>query len=86
MTKCAEKSPYLLNPDSVLVENLIAGLTLNKMRYGRAYCPCRVVKGVPEEDRENICPCRSHEEDIALRGTCECGLFVSEAYCNAKKE
>ncbi len=83
--KYAEKSPFFVNPDNVLVKNVIAGLVRNKMRYGCSYCPCREVKGDFQEDRNNICPCRTHKEEIASRGTCECGLFVSEAYFHAKR-
>jgi len=86
VSKYAERSPFLLNPDEVVVKNLIAGLVKNKTKYGYAYCPCKEVKGIPEEDRENICPCRTHKEEIARQGTCECGLFVSESYFNAKRK
>ena len=82
----AERSPFFLNPDSVVVKNLVAGLVKNKLQYGHAYCPCREVRGIPEEDRDNICPCKTHGEEIARHGTCECGLFVSEAYFNAKRK
>jgi len=85
VAKYAERSPFFLNPDKVVVRNIVAGLVRNKIRYGYAYCPCRDVKGVPEEDRDNICPCRTHKEEIARQGSCECGLFVSEAYFNAKR-
>lgn len=83
--KYAERSPFFLNPGEVLVKNVIAGLVRNKIKYGNAYCPCREVKGIPEEDRHNICPCQTHKEEIMSQGTCECGLFVSKAYFNAKK-
>jgi len=83
--KYAERSPFFLNPDKVLVKNVIAGLVRNKIEYGHAYCPCRGVKGIPEQDRGNICPCQTHKEEIATEGTCECGLFVNEAYFNAKR-
>lgn len=86
VTKYAERSPFSLNPDKAVVKTIITGLVRNKIRYGYAYCPCREVKGISEKDRDNICPCLTHKEDIALQGTCECGLFVSKAYFNAKKK
>jgi len=85
VSEYAERGPFLLNPDKVVVENVIAGLVRNKVKFGYAYCPCRDVKGVPDKDRDNICPCRTHREEIARQGTCECGLFVSQAYINAKR-
>jgi ferredoxin-thioredoxin reductase catalytic subunit len=86
VTKYVERRPFFLNPDKTVVDNIIAGLVRNKIKYGRAYCPCREVKGTPKEDSANICPCRTHKEEIARQGTCECGLFVSEAYLNAKSK
>ncbi len=82
----AQRSPYFLNPDKVVVENIIAGLARNKIKHGYAYCPCREVKAIPKLDMDNICPCKTHREEIANQGTCECGLFVNEAYFNAKRK
>jgi len=85
VTRYVERGPFFLNPDKVVVENIIAGLLRNKMKYGYAYCPCRGVEGIPERDRKNICPCRTHREEIARQGTCECGLFVSKAFLEARQ-
>jgi len=81
----AKHSRFFLNPDKIVVKNIIDGLVRNKMEYGYAYCPCREVKGTLETDSDNICPCRTHRLDIAYQGTCECGLFVSEAYFKTKQ-
>jgi len=81
----ARKGPYLLNPDPATVRNVLEGLARNKVKYGRACCPCRPVRAVPALDAQNICPCRSHPTDIARDGACECGLFVSEAYAERKR-
>jgi len=85
VAKYAERGPFFLNPDEVVVRSIIAGLVRNKIKYGYAYCPCREVEGIPEKDRDNVCPCRTHKEEIVRQGTCECGLFVSEAYFNTRK-
>ena len=86
VTKYVKSGPFFLNPDKATVKDIISGLVKNRIEYGYAYCPCRTVKGIPEEDKENICPCRRHKEDIARQGTCECGLFVSEAYLAEKQQ
>jgi ferredoxin-thioredoxin reductase catalytic subunit len=78
-----ERGRYLLNPDPVTVEHVMAGLARNLMTHGRWYCPCREVLGEPEKDRKNICPCPQHHADIARDGACECGIFVSEEYAKA---
>ena len=71
---------YHLNPDEVVVRNVVQGLARNWIEYGRFYCPCREVSGTPETDRKNICPCTTHKQDIARDDACECGLYVSAAY------
>ena len=81
--RCVERGRYVLNPDPVTVEHVMAGLVRNLVRHGRAYCPCREVAGDPAQDRENICPCPQHHADIARDGVCECGIFVSEQYAEA---
>lgn len=85
VAKYTELSPYFLHPDKTVVDNIIDGLVINKIKHGYAYCPCRDVEGVSEKDRVNICPCQSHREEIASQGTCECGLFVSKTYFHAHK-
>lgn len=78
--KYEEKSGYKLNPDTGVVEDIIEGLAQRKIRYGFAYCPCRVVTGNKDEDRKIICPCIYHKEEIETGGVCHCGLFVAADY------
>jgi len=73
------ESACRLNPNAKVVEALIDGLVRRKEKYGDYYCPCRVVTGDEEIDRANICPCETHEEEIARSGKCHCGLFVGDA-------
>jgi ferredoxin-thioredoxin reductase catalytic subunit len=80
VTRYARRSPYVLNPHPDVVEGVLMGLARNRLRYGRFYCPCREVTGDPAEDRINICPCRTHRQDIAQGGSCECGLFMSPEF------
>jgi ferredoxin-thioredoxin reductase catalytic subunit len=74
--KYAVKAGYKLNPDPEVVHTIIGGLAKNKVKYGRAYCPCFFVSGDPEEDKKLICPCQYHRDDIEKSGKCHCGLFV----------
>lgn len=71
VSKYAERNPLFLNPDKVVVENVITGLVKNKIKYGYAYCPCQEVKGIPEQDRHNIWHCQTRKYDIASQETCE---------------
>jgi ferredoxin-thioredoxin reductase catalytic subunit len=74
----AAESSCRLNPDERIVSALLEGLTKRKARSGDFYCPCRVVTGNAETDRRNVCPCTTHEDEIAETGKCHCGLFVGE--------
>ncbi len=68
---------YLLNPDEPFVEDLARGLLANEERYGYPSCPCRLSKGIREQDRDIICPCDYRDEDMEEYGACFCGLYVS---------
>lgn len=74
--KYAQRAGYKLNSDAEVVRTIIAGLAKNKIKHGRAYCPCMFVSGDPDEDKKIICPCQVHREDIEKHGKCHCGLFV----------
>jgi ferredoxin-thioredoxin reductase catalytic subunit len=71
----AKVSGFKLNPDVRTVELVIEGLVRNRIKYGRQYCPCRIVTGNAEEDRQKICPCVWHREEIEKIGHCHCDLF-----------
>ena len=76
--KHAAESACLLNPDERIVAALIEGLVRRKAKSGDFYCPCRIVTGNPETDKNNVCPCVTHEAEIAETGKCHCGLFVGQ--------
>ena len=71
----ARAKGYALCPDPVQLRTVIEGLALNQELYGYRYCPCRPVTGDLLQDRDKICPCRWHEEEIRKTGRCHCGLF-----------
>lgn len=73
-------SPYKLNPDTEIVGRVIKGLVMRTIKYGHAYCPCRLVMGDTEKDKNIICPCVYHAEEIKRNGECHCNLFVHADY------
>jgi ferredoxin-thioredoxin reductase catalytic subunit len=73
-----QNSEFRLQPDGPARRHVLRGLAKNMVRYGRPYCPCREVTGDPDADRRNICPCRTHPEEVERTGECECGLFVAD--------
>ncbi len=81
----AERGPYELFPDEVVVRNALVKMAHNLVEHGQAYCPCREVTGDARVDRLNICPCRSHHQDIARDGHCECRLFVSDDFLQSRE-
>jgi ferredoxin-thioredoxin reductase catalytic subunit len=84
----AERGGFDLQPDEAQLRYVLNGLAENLVKFGKAYCPCRPVTGDAEKDRANICPCRSHREEIDRFGACECGLFTRrrEKSCNKETE
>ena len=70
---------YFFNPDKMMTLDLMAGLLVNKDRYGYMACPCRLASGKFELDRDVVCPCTYRDADVAEYGACYCGLYVSAA-------
>ena len=54
---------------------VMEGLAKNKDKYGKRYCPCRIVTGNEEGDKKIICPCIYHKGEIENDGMCHCMLF-----------
>ena len=82
----AEAGGYHLNPDVMFTKELMKGLLANEKRYGYRACPCRLSSGEKEEDIDIICPCDYRDPDINEYGTCYCGLYVSDAVIEDKKQ
>lgn len=72
----AEKMGFQLNPNKKIVENIIKAMLNKKKTLGERYCPCRRLSGDAEKDKEIICPCKFHLEEIENDGHCHCLLFV----------
>lgn len=79
-------SSYKLNPDKKIIDRVVKGLVMRKVKFGYAYCPCRLVTGDKEKDKNIICPCVYHGEEIERDGECHCNLFVSANYQTKYKE
>ena len=67
-----------LNPDEQVVGGIVKALFKNKETKGDLYCPCRIVTGDKEKDKEIVCPCVYHRGEIELQGFCHCRLFVKK--------
>lgn len=74
----AEKKGFSLNPDKKTVVKIIDGLIANFERFGSFYCPCRIITGNKDVDKDNICPCKYLEQELKDSGECHCKLFVKK--------
>ena len=72
----AQRRGFTLQADDAQLRYVLNGLVHNIVQHGRPYCPCREVTGDSETDRRNVCPCRTHRNEVEQRGECECGLFT----------
>lgn len=73
----AKERGWILNQDIRQLDVVIRGLARNETRFGARYCPCRIRSNDPARDREIICPCIFHEQEIAEDGHCHCNLFFA---------
>lgn len=71
----ADSKNLKLNEDEKALEGIIQALLRNKKFRGEIYCPCRIVTGNKEQDKDIICPCVFHRGEIELTGKCKCTLF-----------
>lgn len=76
----AEEHGWSLNYIDKQLKAVIRGLARNYSRHGERYCPCRIRSGDPDSDREIICPCIYHDEEIATQGHCHCNLFFDDKF------
>ena len=84
MKKFQEAKGYYVNTDPKRVMELLAALLLNQQRYGYMGCPCRLLSGNRDQDRDIICPCVYSVPDIAEYGSCYCNLYVSREWNEGK--
>jgi ferredoxin-thioredoxin reductase catalytic subunit len=80
LEKVQSAKGYDFNRDRERVFELLDALLANKARYGYMGCPCRLLSGDREQDRDIICPCVYRTPDVAEYGSCYCNLYVSEAW------
>ncbi len=84
MKKVQEPKGYYFNQDKERTFELLEALITNKERYGYMGCPCRLVSGDREHDRDIICPCEYSIPDIEEYGSCYCNLYVSKEWNQEK--
>ncbi len=78
LRRYARSAGYKLQPDKKLLDTLITGELNNIKKHGDRYCPCRRVSGNKEKDKNIICPCIFHKDEIKKQGFCHCRLFLKK--------
>jgi len=73
--KYAKSKGFKLNPDENILNVVLDGLLRNEKENNFRYCPCRPLSGDLNEDRDKICPCKWHIDEIKDMGHCHCKLF-----------
>ncbi len=76
--RIAKVKGWKVNPDKKAAQEIIDGLNRNKETKGKYYCPCKIVTGDPEVDKDIICPCKDAQKEIDEMGHCHCGLFYAK--------
>ena len=80
MQKVQEAKGYYFNKNKERTFELLEALLENKARHGYMGCPCRLLSGDRDADRDIICPCVYSVPDIEEYGSCYCNLYVSAAW------
>ncbi len=75
--KYADSNNFKLQPDEKLLDMILTGLLKNQEKHGFRYCPCRRVTGT-KEDKNIICPCIYHKDEIKTDQHCKCYLFLKK--------
>lgn len=70
LRKVQEPKGFFFNREREKIFDLLAGLLVNRERYGYMSCPCRLASGNRDWDRDIICPCLYREEDLREYGRC----------------
>ena len=84
LKKVQEAKGYYFNKNKDRTFELLAGLIVNKKRYGYMCCPCRLASGDREKDKDITCPCVYRAPDVEEFGSCYCNLYVSKAWNEGK--
>lgn len=88
--KVCEEHNFVYNPEDDVNESIQMGLTRNKLIYGKRYCPCFMVVGETQEQRDKadnrLCPCTpAMTKEIPTQGHCHCAIFCTKEFVDNSK-
>jgi len=76
--KYADSKGFKLNPNEKALRAVVTAILKKQKKDGANYCPCRLLTGDLEKDKEIVCPCVFHEEEVKTLGHCLCRLFFKK--------
>ncbi len=74
INKIAQENGYVLNPDQERLRKVVGLMTINKIEFGKYYCPCKQTHPL-DPLADVLCPCPEIDEEIVTDGHCFCKLF-----------
>lgn len=89
--KVCEEHGLVYNPEMDVNESIQMGLTRNKLIYDKRYCPCFMVVGTTQEEKDKadnrLCPCTpALTKEIPSQGHCHCAIFCTPEYAKSVQE
>lgn len=78
INKIAQEHGFVLNPDQERLRKVIGLMTMNKIEFGKYYCPCKQTHPL-DPKKDPLCPCPEMKDEIAKDNRCFCKLFYGEA-------
>lgn len=89
--KVCEEHGFVYNPELDVNESIQMGLTRNKLIYDRRYCPCFMVVGNTQDEKDaadnRLCPCTpALTKEIPEKGHCHCAIFCTPEYVKDLEE
>lgn len=89
--KVCQEHNLFYNPEIDVNESIQMGLTRNKLIYGKRYCPCFMVVGNTQDERDKadnrLCPCTpALTKEIPSQGHCHCAIFCTSKYVQTVEE
>lgn len=70
LIEAGKKVDAVLSSDRNRVSKIMDALNSNILKYGAAYCPCKL-----DKSQENICPCEEFRTNKDMK-KCHCGIYI----------
>ncbi|HIE05373.1 MAG TPA: hypothetical protein EYP58_01085 [bacterium (Candidatus Stahlbacteria)] len=76
LEKIGKRRGLVFNKNHGWVDEVIALIASNYLRYGNYYCCCKQSHPLDPEN-DTVCPCPELDDEIKADGYCHCRLFFT---------